>query len=156
MVNCSEQFYNDLERGQEFQDFITDILYDKLGIQMCYYTSKKYQKTKGESRNGIEIKYDERALETGNLFIEFESRPHPQANTLNKSGILRENDNSWLWVIGNYKIVFILGRQQLIKWLESGKFKNANTFFGGKKMSTGMLVPIKFVKENCLKYFELE
>ena len=46
-----------LTEGQEYQDFIDDVLC-KRGLLIRNYTSRKYQLTKGENLIGLEIKYD--------------------------------------------------------------------------------------------------
>jgi len=72
----------------------------------------KYQYTKGESKSGVEIKLDRRFKDTGNLYIEYGEK-RPEAINFMPSGIER-NDNSWLYCIGNYEILYILSK----KWLK--------------------------------------
>ena len=52
---------NSLEVGHEFQDFITEKLAKEFGIAITIFQSKKYQFQKGESLQGVEIKYDARS-----------------------------------------------------------------------------------------------
>ena len=57
-----------MESAGVYQDFIVDLLWGH-GIPIAQYTSREYQLNVGESKNGIEIKHDERLVDTGNLYI---------------------------------------------------------------------------------------
>ena len=109
-------YYNkQLEKALEFQDFVADKLYN-IGIPLNCYSSRKYQNKKGESRAGIEIKFDNQRKKTGNLYIEFAEKSHPNNKVYVPSGIERE-DSTWLYVIGDYDIIYILSKN----WLQHYK-----------------------------------
>ena len=108
-------YEKNLEESREFQDFVTDRMLDTLGVSINCYGSKKYQYSKGESKSGIEIKLDRKYKDTHNLYIEYAEK-RPESNNYIASGIDR-NDNSWLYCIGNYDILFILSK----KWLQQFK-----------------------------------
>ena len=94
-------YYNkQLEKALEFQDFVADKLYN-IGISLNCYSSRKYQYEKGESRSGIEIKFDDQRKKTGNLYIEYAEKSNPNNKNYVPSGIERK-DNTWLYVIGDY------------------------------------------------------
>ncbi len=110
------------EEGLEFQDFIAKLLIKELGIPVTSYSSKKYQWEFGENRQGIEIKLDRRIMETGNVSIEVAEKS--KASNLNwiDSGIMRD-DNTWLYVQGNYDIVLIFGKK-ILQLIYEKKYKS--------------------------------
>ena len=63
-----EKFGKDLERGREFEDYASERLWG-LGLAVMMYGSRRYQ-DKGESLNGVEIKYEGVFRRTGRLYIE--------------------------------------------------------------------------------------
>ena len=63
-----------LQKGLRYQDFVTDILINNLGISLSNYSSKRYQETKGENRQGFEIKFDDKFKDTGNIYIEVKEK----------------------------------------------------------------------------------
>ncbi len=109
----SEYYADKLEQGVEFQDFVIDLLLKEIGLSISLYGSRKYQNWKGESRQGIEIKFDDRYKSTGNIYIETHEKANPSRPNFTESGILR-NDNTWLYVIGDYSNVFIFAKNFLI------------------------------------------
>ena len=62
---------------------------------------------------GAEIKNDERFRQTGNLYIEVAEKSHPVKPNYTPSGIMRA-DNSWLYVIGDIKTVWIFSTKYLV------------------------------------------
>ena len=62
-----EKFGKDLERGREFEDYASERLWG-LGLAVMMYWSRRYQ-DKGESLNGVEIKYEGVFRRTGRLYI---------------------------------------------------------------------------------------
>ena len=111
-----------LEKGLQFQDFITDILIKELGISLSTYSSQKYQNLKGENKQGFEIKFDDKYKDTGNVYIEVAEKSNPLNENFISSGIYR-NDNTWLYLIGDYKEIFIFSKKHLKLMYESKKYK---------------------------------
>ena len=111
-----------LEKGLQFQDFITDILLKELGISLSTYSSQKYQNLKGENKQGFEIKFDDKYKDTGNVYIEVAEKSNPLNENFISSGIYR-NDNTWLYLIGDYKEIFIFSKKHLKLMYESKKYK---------------------------------
>ena len=110
-------YYNkQLEKALEFQDFVADKLYN-IGIPLNCYSSRKSQNKKGESRAGIEIKFDNQMEKTHNLYIEYMEKSNPNNKNYIPNGIERA-DNTWLYVVGNYEVIYILAKN----WLQ--QFKN--------------------------------
>jgi hypothetical protein len=140
--NMTEQYAQCLEKGLQYQDFVTDVLISELGISLSTYNSKKYQYTKGENKQGFEIKFDDKYKETGNIYIEVAEKSNPENLQYVKSGIYR-NDNTWLYLIGNYNEIFIFSKKHLKLMHNKKKYKEVKTL-----TSQGFLIP----KDDCLKY----
>lgn len=101
-----DKFYKEqFERGDKFADFANDILYAN-GVIIGMYQSKDRQWSVGESRAGVEIKYDEQQAKTGNLWIEMAEKTNKDNPEWVPSGIYA-TDNRWLYVIGNYHAIWI-------------------------------------------------
>jgi hypothetical protein len=113
---------NKIETGLLFQDFVIDLLFQTIGLVVVQYASRLYQVHVGESRTGVEIKHDEWYASTNNLWIEVAEKARPRAGEMVPSGICRD-DNSWLYVIGDYDTVFIFGKTTLLLLKDSGRYK---------------------------------
>jgi len=138
-------YNNQLKIGQEYQDFITK---DLMNYGLCYvsFNSKKYQQNVGENSAGIEIKCDMRFQDTGNLYIEISEKSNPTNINFINSGIYRD-DNSFLYIIGDYKKYWIFSKKKLIELHKSGVYEE-------KMISTsrGYLLPIKEANQHCIKH----
>lgn len=145
----TENYKEMLQKGLEYQDFITDLLLKEIGISLSTYSSKKYQYNIGENKQGIEIKFDDRYKETGNLYIEVEEKSNANNWYYVNSGIYR-NDNTWLYLIGDYNEVFIFSKKQLIIMHEKNIYKLVKT-----PTSIGFLIPNKDAEKYSIKKFEL-
>jgi len=114
------------EKGLEYQDFVADMLADKYSILLTSYSSERYQLAVGENRQGIEIKFDDQFKNTGNLYIEFAEKRNGDNEKYVDSGIMRE-DNSWLYLIGDYNNIYIFGINFLKRMYISKKYKEVET-----------------------------
>lgn len=137
---------DELEESLMYQDFIADELLTQLGWCINLYTSRQYQYNKGESRAGVEIKYDKKMATTGNLYIETYER-HDVNKEFVASGINRQ-DNTIFWCIGDYNVAYFLVKKQLKCLCDNYKklgFKDTTT-----ETSKGILIPTKFLdsKDN--------
>lgn len=94
--------------GLEFQDFVCEKLANH-GLFLQNTLSRKYQFELGENLQGWEIKLDNRCTETGRLSIEIAEKSRADIKVWTASGIYR-NDNSWLYVQGNYEMLFIFSK----------------------------------------------
>jgi len=130
----TEYYKECLEKGLEFQDFVTDILLNEISISLSTYSSKKYQ-LKGENKQGVEIKFDDKYNDTGNIYIEISEKSNPSNYNYVSSGIYR-NDNTWLYIIGNYSILFIFGKSILKGMHKSKKYREVEI-----STSKGFLIP---------------
>lgn len=119
-----EPIYRDAPRptvfqdGMEFQDFVCDQL-ARRGIILQNLASKKYQFEIGENLQGFEIKLDQRCTDTERLSIEVseKTRNDPELRWT-PSGILR-SDNSWLYVQGNRRILFVFAKRWLLNYFNT-------------------------------------
>lgn len=93
------------EAGFEYQDFIAMRLL-QVGVVVQVFASLKFQLRHGESLNGIEIKYDSLMGETHNLAIETAEKSEADSPIFKPSGIYRD-DNTWLYVQGDYRTIYI-------------------------------------------------
>ncbi|HON98597.1 MAG TPA: hypothetical protein PK222_10165 [Bacteroidales bacterium] len=106
------------EVGNEFQDFVC-IELAKQGIILQNINSKKFQFNVGENLQGFEIKYDARCTgdrgttATNQLSIEIAEKTKADNTKFIPSGIYR-NDNSWLYIQGNFKMFWIFSKKLLI------------------------------------------
>ena len=146
-MNEYKEYYKDkLESGLEFQDKVTKELYQR-GIVIVGYASRKYQNNDGENMLGAEIKYQSRFKEYGNLVIETSEKSHPDNLNYIPSGIHR-GDNSWLFVTGDDKTVYIFSTKYL-RLLEY-KYKRYE-----KPTSKGFLMPIEDAEKYCIRKIDI-
>lgn len=113
--------YDMLEVGWRYQDFISRRLYE-FGLVCIPHQSRDYQLKYGESMNGIEIKFDRQLKDTGNIYIEIESKSTYYSNKWCPSGAYSQ-DNSYLYVIGNYEVAYLFAKNQLRDLYERKKDK---------------------------------
>lgn len=145
------------EEGLQFQDFVGDLLMNELGFPLTSYCSAKYQWNRGENRQGVEIKLDTRCAgptETGNISFEVAEKKNDDVDHWTKSGILRD-DNSWLYVQGNYHRVFVFGKATLsLIYLKGyqGKAREVKNH-NGTSTIRAFLMPIAEAERVALKIF---
>ena len=106
----TEYFRQQLAKGHEFEIWAQGE-FKRYGLDIGGYNSEKGQFT-GENKFGIEIKYDMRMNETGNIYIEYSERLKSSQNWI-KSGILKD-DNTKYWLVGNESKYFIFQKQTLL------------------------------------------
>lgn len=120
---------NSFEVGNEFQDFVC-IELAKHGIILQNINSKKYQYETGENLQGFEIKYDSRCSgdrdtePTNRLSIEIAEKTKAENPNYVPSGIYR-NDNSWMYIQGNYMMFWVFPKNILKLLHESNRYKEA-------------------------------
>lgn len=107
--------------GIEFQDYVcAHLAHEHIILQNL--SSKKYQMMIGENLQGFEIKLDLRCTDTNRLSIEVAEKRDAAHDRWTPSGVCR-NDNSWLYIQGNYHLFFIFGKNQLLRYFK----KNPHT-----------------------------
>lgn len=117
----TENYQEKLKQGLEYQDFVFEKLrhMDGMPIFLGAYASSKYQFNKGESSSGLEIKFDNKLAKYGNLFFEVDEKSDPTNPYFVPSGIMRD-DNSWLYLIGNYDEAFIFSKNTMQHFFKEG------------------------------------
>lgn len=146
----TDYYKEKLEQGLQYQDFIMDLLIKELGITLSNYSSKKYQYNIGENKQGIEIKNDDKFKTTGNIYIETAEKSNADNISYVASGIYR-SDNTWLYVIGDYELVYIFSKKYLVKLHEAKQFREVTT-----PTSKGMLLDKNNSEKYCIKKIEVE
>ncbi len=151
----TEYYQKKLQEGLEYQDFVFEQLryMNGMPIFLGAYTSQKYQNYTGESLSGLEIKFDGKFAETNNLFIEVAEKTNPNNKDFVPSGIMRD-DNTWLYLIGDYEQAFIFAKKTLRAYCSD---RNPKIRLKECKMGTsrGYLFPIDYVQGNpflCAKH----
>jgi len=129
---------NKIESGLLYQDFIVDLMLQVLRFPVTIYSSRLYQQTVGEGPAGVEIKHDEKFGKSGHLWIEVAEKARPRAGPYVPSGIFRD-DNSWLYIIGDYDTVFVFTKVVLQAFARTERYpiRENNT-----KTSQGYLFPV--------------
>jgi len=143
---------NAFQDGLEFQDFVVTTLARQCGIVLSIFTSRKYQYDQGETLQGAEIKLDERCTDTGRLSIEVAEKTRDDPTLpWTPSGIMR-SDNTWLYVQGNRKIIFIFAKKWLLLYHEKAK-PDIIPFNGTIKR---FFLPFAEARRMAVKVIELE
>lgn len=135
-----------LQQGLEFQDIVTRELY-KRGIVVVGYSSRRFQNSEGENMLGAEIKRDGYFQSTGNLYIEVAEKSHPNNPAYIASGVMRK-DNSWLFVIGDEKTIWIFATTYLRRLVRRWEKKRTPT-------SIGYLCPLSEADKYCIRKIEI-
>jgi len=102
---------NTFESGDKFAEFAASKL-NPFGITTWTFGSHHQQFAIGENGQGVEYKLDNRCTDTNRLSIEIAEKTDAGNLDWIPSGIMR-NDNAWLYVQGNYEIIFVFSK----KWL---------------------------------------
>lgn len=105
----SESYAELLELGQQFEDHVNEWLWEE-GIGFQNFRSKKYQFDKGENTARIEVKFDRRFEETGNLCFETEE-VGTNSGEWHSSALSR--GQCMLFAIGNYGTLYLFGANRL-------------------------------------------
>lgn len=150
----TDLYAENMKKGLEYQDFIVHRLMRE-GLFIGIYASRKYQFEYGESASGIEIKFDGKLHETGNLY--FETAEKANVNNLEyvSSGIMRQ-DNTWAYLIGDYHEAFLFSKKQLCNLLTLPQARQRNLGMREREIATsrGFTLPKEKAMEwLCLKHF---
>lgn len=146
----TEYYTQKLEQGLQFQDFVMDLLIKELGISLTQYSSKKWQFSIGENKQGIEIKFDDKYNSTNNLYIEIKEKSDANNSNFIESGIYR-TDNTWLYIIGNYSILYIFSKKYLIYLHQKNIFKEVSI-----PTSKGFLIDKKNAEKYAIKIINIK
>lgn len=148
--NMNEYYMAKLTNGIKFQKFVYNVL-ESMGLVVTKPHKTKEAQFEGENSIGWEIKCDERMAETNNVYIEIAEKSDPKNNSYVKSGIYRD-DNSWLWLIGDYSEIYIIQKNLLKMLVETGKYRKVEN---NRKSSIGYLIPKEIIKKYAGKVIVL-
>ena len=140
----NEYYKEKLKQGLHFQDFVVEELY-KIGLPIISYSSKEFQTLIGENKAGIEIKNDTNYTKTNNLYIEIAEKSNANNPVYIPSGIYR-NDNTWLYLIGDYKKIFVFGKSLLLQLHKINKYKQIEI-----PTSKGYLLPLADAEKYAIR-----
>lgn len=110
----NDYFKKQLQKSQEFEDFLEQLFKDKYGIDLEPFVTSEGQYYKGENNKGIEIKNDMMYKKTGNLYFEYAEKSKGENYIFIKSGILKD-DNSKYFLIGDYDKFWIFRKKRLVE-----------------------------------------
>ena len=150
-------YYKDhIKQGNEYEDFVCDQLRKKYGVIIQIYSSKKYQAERGESAGGYEIKFDNMVAKTGNLYFEVAEKSDANLPEYSKSGIYRK-DNTWLYLIGNYELLWVFSKRQLqITYKDRKNWDRYGIVERQTQTSIGFTIPVeKAEKWLCIYRFNI-
>ena len=154
----SDYYIKNLMLSHKFETFI-DHKFLNEGIDIGLYYSKEGQYDKGESELGIEIKYDMRSLETGNLYIEYSEKSNPDNETWVKSGIFKK-DNTKYFITGTEEKFWVLDKEDLKDLYD--KINQNNCKHNGCQLkkakqgtSLGFIIPKRVADEMTMNFENL-
>lgn len=116
-TNSSEYYAKQFAAGEAFAAFVSEQL-AHFGLIVGLYETQHEQYSLGESRMGLEIKFDDRLADTGNVYIEMYEKTRARNSAFVESGILR-CDNTLLYGIGNRREFYIFGKRTLQRVYEA-------------------------------------
>jgi len=134
--------------GLEFQDFVCEQL-ARQHIVLQNLSSKRYQFEVGENLQGFEIKFDGRCSDTGRLSIEIAEKASATNVAWIPSGIYRD-DNSWLYIQGNYSVLFLFAKNWLRRYYESKRPGTHDSHGTVRKF----YLPLMLARECAVKVFD--
>lgn len=135
------------EDGKRYEEFVSTKAKALWGLTLHFHEGKEAQLL-GETMEGLEVKFDGRLKETGNLYIETAEKSRAAKTYYYPSGIFREDNTRAIW-IGDYKEAFVISK----KVLQDVYVANTN-----KKVqistSQGFLLPKEQAKRIAKYYFQ--
>ncbi len=105
-----------------------------MGVELGIYQTREEQYEKGESRAGVEIKYDMEMARTKNVYIETAEKARPRSGSYHPAGIYANPRMEHL-AIGNMDFWFVFRTEQLRGLHRSNTFRPVT-----KPTSEGFLV----------------
>ena len=148
-TEMTPEYERNLERGLNYQYWVKQMFPKVYKNRSITYYEGKQNQLKGESLEGIEVKLDEVSHSTGRVYIEVAEKSNSNNATYVPSGIYRE-DNTKLYLVGNYSIWFIFSKRHL-RWLDKLDppfILRVNPI----PTSKGFCIPIINAKKLCLDY----
>jgi hypothetical protein len=110
-------YEDNLIEGDAFAAFVATQL-AVFGLEVGLYRTQHEQYDVGESRMGLEIKFDRQLASTHNVYIEREEKTRASNRAFVPAGIER-GDNTLLYGIGNRQEFYIFGKRTLQRVYEA-------------------------------------
>ena len=132
-------YYTRLKEGEEFEKYWCEVIKRKICLNLTRVCSRENQtKNLCDTQEGFEFKYDKKMVETGNLWIEVAQKMEPSDSEEDyMPSSLKRKDNSWMYCIGDYTILFFIPKRTLLNAYESGKWE---VIENNTKTSKGFLI----------------
>ena len=105
---------NSFQIGREYEEFIYQYFWESRGFDICPIRERQGQYTIGENRLGMEIKHDRGLSNSEGIFIETAEKSDAANIHYVPSGIYR-GDNTWLYAVGDYDIMYVFFVEHLRK-----------------------------------------
>ena len=138
--------------AEKFEAFVYDWFQENRNFSISHYHTKEEQFEKGENRQGVEIKNDQKSMETGNLFISVKREYYWQDYPSGIMKLYKGRPQSWLYVIGYKEQFFIFSTKQLIEYYEENKPKLFKGFTTDKEGTDyGFLLSKKQAEKMCIQ-----
>lgn len=98
------------------------------------------------SDGSIEVKRDERAFSTGNIYVEYQCL---RKGKYRPSGLATSKATTWVFVLNNENLAIIISKEYLKKLgrkaYKLGKLRECR---GGSHPTKGVVIPLKWLIEN--------
>jgi len=127
--------------GMEFEDFCRERCLE-IGLVLNRYSSRKYQFEKGDGKID-EIKLDNRFTDTRRLSIEIAEKSREVNPYYVPSGIYAKS-NFWLYIQGNYDLIFVFSRKTLQRLHKEGLYREHQ-----KPTIISYYLPVADAIEHC-------
>ena len=135
------------EDGKRYEEFVCAKALSLWGLTLHLHKGKNDQ-LRGETTEGLEIKFDGRLKDTGNLYIETAEKSRARNKNYFPSGIFRQDNTRAIW-IGDYKEAFVIYKSVLQQEYLTGKCKKVEI-----STSQGFLLPNGRAKRIAKYYFQ--
>ncbi len=146
-TSTNSSFRRDLQLGKFFEDAclkgLKDLGHEPEESPKGSYWDLSLKNFQGKEESKAEVKFDLRALDTGNLAFETSYRG-------NNSGVLKDEHDFWFHIV--HPLIYVFDSKELRKSLtslfESGKVKFMPYLGDG---SSGYLMPKALIEEGIVK-----
>lgn len=113
----NQHYQQQLADGQAYEHLVADLLKTKCGLSVSVYLERTDNIAHGDTDVGLEVKFDRRSADTGNLYFEVAEKSHPSRPNYVKAGIYRDDDSK-SYAIGNADELFIFLKDALRQFYE--------------------------------------
>lgn len=133
--------------GKRYEEFVCAKALILWGLTLHLHKGKDAQ-LRGETAEGLEIKFDGRLKDTGNLYIETAEKTKATNTNYYPSGIFRDDNTRAIW-IGDYKEAFVISKKALQDVYAANAHKKVQI-----TTSQGFLLTKDEAKEIAKYYFQ--